>query len=301
MGFLKNLFAKQTCELCGKEVGALSRVKLADGTFMCSDCRKDTSAFINIQKYGIEDVKKHIEYMKKQNEFYESEFATLSDKEVVRCVKVGYAGIVFADKLGMFEIINANTKKKNYKELFRYDQIKDFEVYTKENTNTGENQKKYAETGIRIIMDSAGDVGNFAANTEERKRLHPYAMEFIIPISRNVDYPDGGMIKPHLNKIFGRPDESLVGSIKEKFTGTGREKAGYQAANDAVSAITAFAKGKITKDENDIKDAKDKMNTAVNSTMAFATENRTEFAKKADKAEKDFMGKTFRDFLYDED
>lgn len=291
MGFIKNLFSKQKCELCENEVGALSRVKLKDGTYICSDCRKNTSAFINIQKLTLDEVKKHIEYMKKQNDFYEEKFATLSDKEVVRCVRIGYAGIVFADSLGMFEIINGETKKKNYKELFRYDQIKDFEVYAKVNTTTGENQKKYAETGVKIIMDCAEDVGNFSASEEERKRLHPYAMEFILPIARNVDNKDGGMIKNHLNEIFGRPDETMFGSIKEKFTGTGREKAGYQAANDAVSALASFAKG-------DKEKAKEKLKDAASSGMAFLSENKTEYAKKADKAEKDFMGETFRDFLY---
>lgn len=300
MGFFSNLFSKQACQLCNKEVGALSRVKLSDGTYICSDCRKNTSAFINIQRCNLEEVKKHIEYMKKQNEFYEQKFATLSDKEVVRYVRMGYAGIVFADSLAMFEIINADTKKKNYKELFRYDQIKDFEVYANENNGTQENQKKYAETGVRIIMDSSADIGNFSANDEQRKRMHPYAMEFIIPIARNVDYKDGGMVKNHLNKIFGRPDETLFGSIKEKFTGTAHERAGYQAANDAVSAFTSFAKGKITGNEEDIENAKEKMNTAINSGMAFASENRTEYAKIADEAEIEFMGKTFRDFLYNE-
>lgn len=300
MGFFSNLFSKQTCELCNKEVGALSRVKLSDGNYICSDCRKNTSAFINIQKYTIDGVKKHIEYMKKQNEFYEQKFATLSDKEVVRYVRMGYAGIVFADDLGMFEIINAETKKKNYKELFRYDQIKDFEVYAKENNGTQENQKRYAETGVRIIMDSAADIGNFSANEEEKKRLHPYAMEFILPIARNVDHKDGGLVKNHLNKIFGRPDETVFGSIKEKFTGTGHEKAGYQAANDAVSALTSFAKGKITGNEQDMENAKEKMNTAINSGMAFVSENRTKYAQMADEAERNFMGKTFREFLYEE-
>ena len=291
MGIFSKLFSKETCALCDKEVGALSRVKLNDGTYICSDCRKDTSAFINIQKLSLDEVKKHIEYMKKQNEFYEENFATLSDKEVVRCVKMGYAGVVFADSLGMFEIINAETKKKNYKELFRYDQIKDFEVYAKNNTTSGENQKKYAETGVRIIMDSLADIGNFSASDEQKKHLHPYAMEFILPISRNVDYKDGGMIKNHLNKIFGRPDETVFGSIKEKFTGTGHEKAGYQAANDAVSALASFAKG--NKEE-----AKEKMKQAASSGMAFLSENKTEYAKIADKKEKEFMGETFRDFLY---
>lgn len=299
MGLFSNLFSKQTCELCEKEVGALSRVKLNDGTYICSDCRKNTSAFINIQKCTIDEVRKHIEYMKKQNEFYEQKFATLSDKEVVRCVRVGYAGIVFADSLAMFEIINADTKKKNYKELFRYDQIKDFEIYAKENSGTEENQKRYAETGVRIIMDSAADIGNFSANDEQKKRLHPYAMEFILPVARNVDYKDGGMIKNHLNKIFGRPDETLFGSIKEKFTGTAHERAGYQAANDAVNAFASFAKGKISGDEKEMENAKEKLNTAINSGMAYASENRTEYAKIADDAERSFMGKTFREFLYE--
>ena len=299
MGFFSNLFSKQKCELCGKEVGALSRVKLKDGTYTCSDCRKNTSAFINIQKCTIDEAKKHIEYMKKQNEFYEQKFATLPDNEVVRCVRIGYAGIVFADSLAMFEIINGDTKKKNYKELFRYDQIKDFEVYTELNNGTDQNQKKYAETGVKIIMDSAADIGNFSANDEQRKRLHPYAMEFKLPVERNTDHPNGGLIKNHLNKIFGRPDETLFGSIKEKFTGTAHERAGYQAANDAVSAIASFAKGKISGDEQDMEDAKNKMNQAINSGMAYASENRTEFAKIADSAEREFMGKTFREFLYE--
>ena len=291
MGIFSKLFSKEKCELCSNEVGALSRVKLKDGTYICSDCRKETSAFISLPKYTLDEVKKHIEYMKKQNEFYEEKFATLSDKEVVRCVKIGSAGIVFADSLGMFEIITGETKKKNYKELFRYDQIKDFEVYAKNNTNTSENQKKYAETGVRIIMDSLADIGNFSANDEQKKHLHPYAMEFILPVSRNVDYKDGGMIKNHLNKIFGRPDETVIGSIKEKFTGTGHEKAGYQAANDAVSALTSFVTG-------DKEKAKEKMKEAASSGMAFLSENKTEYAKIADKAEKDFMGETFRDFYY---
>lgn len=99
------------------------------------------------------------------------------------------------------------------------------------------------------------------------------------------------MIKNHLNKIFGRPDETVFGSIKEKFTGTGHQKAGYQAANDAVSALTSFVKG-------DKEKAKEKLKDAANSGMAFVSENKTEYAKIADKAEKEFMGETFRDFLY---
>lgn len=49
-----------------------------------------------------------------------------------------------------------------------------------------------------------------------------------------------------------------------------------------------------------MKEANAKMDKAINSGMAFVSGNKTEYAKKADAAEKKFMGKTFRDFLYEE-
>ena len=39
MGFLKNLFAKKDCEICGGEIGLLGNKKLVDG-----DCCKDCAA-----------------------------------------------------------------------------------------------------------------------------------------------------------------------------------------------------------------------------------------------------------------
>ena len=276
MGFFSNLISKQKCELCEKEVGALSRTKLSDGTYICSDCRKDTSAFIAVSRYTIDEIRKHIEYMKKQNEFYENVFSKLSDNELVKCIKIGYPSIIFADSIGMFEIINSDTKKKNYKELFRYDQIKDFEVYTKKNTATGDNQKKYSETGVKIIMDSAVDIANFAANDDEKRHLHPYAKEFILPISRNVDNKDGGMIEKHLNEIFGRPNG--------KFMGIESQKTNYQIANDVVNAITDKVMGK--------KDV------SINTTAKFIPENKIGYGNLADEAEKSYMKETFRDFLY---
>lgn len=64
-GFFSNLFSKQTCAFCGKEVGALSRKRLSDKNYICKECEKNCSAFLD-----------------------------------------------------------PKASKKNYKELFRYDQIK---------------------------------------------------------------------------------------------------------------------------------------------------------------------------------
>ena len=37
----------------------------------------------------------------------------------------------------MFEVITPKTEKKNFKELFRYDQIKDYEIYSSLNNQEG--------------------------------------------------------------------------------------------------------------------------------------------------------------------
>ena len=88
MGFFKDLVSKKGCELCQKEVGALSREKLKDGTFICSDCRKECSKFFSPTLYTLEDVKKHIEYMKLQDELYKKEFESLPADKKITTVKL---------------------------------------------------------------------------------------------------------------------------------------------------------------------------------------------------------------------
>ncbi len=298
MGFFQNLFSKQSCVLCEKEVGALSRVKLNDGAYLCNDCRKNTSAFINVQKLDTEQVKNHIEYMKLQNELYEKEFKPLQDSgKVQRFVHLGYYGLAFADDIGMFEVILPDASKKNYKELFRYDQIRDYELYGKENINREQGEKRYKEVGIKIKMNCSGDYTNVGASDEERKKMHPYAVEFLIPVEKNCDHLNGSLAKSHLNQIFGRPDDTLFGSIKESFTGTGHEKAGYQAASDAIGALGSLVKGKITGNEEEQANAMEKMKQAATSSMDYLSEGRTKYGRIADEAEIRALGKTFRDYL----
>ncbi len=298
MGFFSNIFSKQPCQLCGKEVGTLSRVKLKDKQYICSDCRKNTSAFFNPVQYDLEGVKKHIEYMQKQDELYKKEFETLPKEKINRIVYLGYYGIVFADELAMFEIITPETKKRNYKELFRYDQIKDFKPYGKENTTTGEGAKKYSETGLRIVMSCANSIDSASYSDEAKKQMHPYASEFILPVERNTNNLNAGMAKNHLNGIFGRPDETLFGSIKEKFTGTEQDRNKYDAVGNALGAFSDMVKGKATGNEADMDSAREKMELAMGSAAAFITENRSKYAKVSDEVEIRAIGETFKDLLY---
>ena len=141
------LFSKENCAFCNKTIGMFTKKAMNDKKYICKDCIKKCSAFIKIKNYDSEYIRNHIEYMKKQNELYEKEFKTLDNLHKI--IPLPFSGIVFADDIAMFEVIDSKTIGKNFKELFRYDQIRSFQLYTNKN-NSGEG-KKYSEVGVRIF------------------------------------------------------------------------------------------------------------------------------------------------------
>lgn len=200
MGFLSNIFSKQTCEICKAEVGALSRTKLKDGKFVCSECTKNCSKFFSPVLYDLEEFKKHLEYMKMQDELYKKEFETIPIEQKVGLMKVlPPEGITFADSIGMFEIKYSKNKDQKLKELFRYDEIMDFKTYAK-NTTEG-SQKKYSEVGIQIKMML--DAPSMDYHTKHY--VHRYVKEFTLPIERNTDnlIDNNNLIYKHLKQILG--------------------------------------------------------------------------------------------------
>lgn len=287
MGLFGKLFSKQPCAICGKEAGALSRVKLKDGNYVCSDCRRNVSGFYEPGRRTLEEVKKHIEYMEKMDQLYEKEFLTIEKGRRDRVVHLGFYGIEFADDIGMFEVISKETKRSNHKELFRYDQIDGFEPYGIE--NTGEDRKHYKETGVRLIMRCAEDIAQTGASAAEKARMHPYVTEIKIPIERDVDdIAHNGLIIGHLNFIFGGKSNTIFGAVKEKFVGTGRDRAGRTAQFEAMGALGSLLKG-------DVDGATKKAGAAMDAAMDFLTENRNKYGKLADEAEKRALGKTLRE------
>ena len=286
MGFLSNLFSKQTCAFCDKEVGALSRKKLHDGNYICKECEKNCSAFLDPSRFDIEYIKQHIEYMKKQDILYKKEFETLDKKQKERIVREGYYGVVFADDIAMFEVVDPKASKRNYKELFRYDQIKDYEIYTKPNNST-EGGKKYSEVGVKIKLNCQIGIDAAGMSDVEKRLSHPYVEELNILCERDTDDDTStNLIIGHLNKIFGRASGTVFGSIKESVVGTGHQRQGYKAGTDALKALGSMAKAKATGNEEDAKKAKEKMEQAVDSSFAFLSENRSEYTKIANDAEK---------------
>lgn len=287
MGFLSNLFSKQKCEFCGKEVGALNRKKLHDGTYICKECEKNCSAFIDPARFSSKELEQHMEYMKKQDILYKKEFETLDKKKKERFVHLGYDGLEFVDDIAMFEVISGKAKKKNYKELFRYDQIRDYEVYTIDNDTTGPDERRYSEVGIIIKLNSKIGMDAVGASEAEKEHAHPYVSELRIACARNTDdAKDGTWAIEHLNKIFGKASTTVLGSIKDSIIGTEHERQKIKAGADALKALGSMAKAKVTGNEEDDEKAKEKLDKAINSTADYLSENRSKYTKIANEVEK---------------
>ena len=232
-----------------------------------------------------------MEYMKKQDILYSKEFETIDKNQKERIVHEGYYGVCFADEIAMFEVIDPKASKKNYKELFRYDQIKDYEVYTVDNNSTEQGAKRYSEVGVKIKMNC--QIGPEAAGQSEveKKLSHPYVKELKILCERNTDSTSStSLIIGHLNKIFGRASGTVFGSIKESIVGTEHERQGYKARADALKAFGNMAKAKMSGSEEDAEKAKASLEQAVESGFAYASENRSRYTQVADSIEKRAWG-----------
>ena len=211
MGLFSKVFSKEACEICGKESGILSRTKLNDGKYICSDCMKNASAYFHAPRYNFEEFKKHLEYMERENELYEKAFATIPDERKDIQIRNFSQGIIFADDIAMFEIVNSKTKAKNKKELFRYDQIWDFKTYTKP-APEGSNYQ-FAEVGIKIKMLSEKDEDPQYVLASEgiKSHRHPYIIdELEIVCAKNTSKLEYGTVRAHLERILGLVLETKI-------------------------------------------------------------------------------------------
>ena len=278
------LFSKETCCFCGEKAGFLSRKKIKDKNYICKECEKNCSAYIEVSNFDKGFLEQHMEYMKKQDILYKKEVETLDKKSVERIVSC-FNGITFIDSIGMLEIISPKYNKKKVKELFRYDQILDFDYYTVPN-NSSEG-KKYAESGIEIVFRCPIDENGFTNNNNEGGNNHPYVSKVRIPFEKDTDDATcNSLAKEHLNKLFGRKSENVAGSIKESIFGTGQKRATVKAEIDSIKALGKLAKGAITKDGEAMQEAKDQMKDATVDMLNATFNYGARYTDIADEAEK---------------
>ena len=280
------LFSKEECCFCNQKVGMLSRKKMKDKKFICKDCEKNCSSFINFSKFDSEFIKDHFEYMKKQDMLYKKEFATIPEDEKISSI-YQFNGLVFADSIAMFEVITSKTEKQNYKELFRYDQIKDYDIYTVLNTQEG--GKKYSEVGVEINLYCKEGLSSVGMTEYEKEIAHPYVDKIKIYYGKNVDNDlCVATAIHHLDEIFMKEPrfKTLGRNIKEAFTGTATDKRNMQQGVDALKALGGLAKAKLSGDEDAIESAKANMKNNLEDIANSTTGNRAKYKEIADATEK---------------
>lgn len=286
------LFSKEECAFCGNKVGFFSRKKLINNEgYVCKECEKKCSALINVSHFTKAELKEHMEYMAKENKLYEEAFVPIDKKNKQRFICIS-TGIECADEIAMFRYVSPEADKKVFKELIRYDQIRDYEPYYKNNTSS--DGKKYAEVGLTIRLNCSrpkfGEAPG-SVNGVGNRSYHPYIHELQVPTARNVDAFSGFGLKEHLDKVFGvYEDTSVVGSIKSSFIGTNKERQQIKVASEGLAALGNLAKSKITGNEEDAAKAADSMATLKEDALDMATHNRSSLAKTANEVEDRILG-----------
>ena len=286
MGFFSNIFGKQECSFCGNQVSVLNRDALVNKEgYICKDCSKKCSESVNIGRFTKQQVEEHMKYMEKQNELYEKAFVPVENKQRFMCVETG---IEFADEIAMFRYVSPKANKKVYKELFRYDQIKSYEPYLVNNTNS--EGKKYSEVGVKIKLYCSFDPSE--KQFANSKNYHPYVEELKIPRHKNVDSFNNDPLIDYLDKLFGKyEDNSVLGGIKSSLIGTNKEREQMKVASEGLKAFGSLAKSKITGKEEDADKAKENAEKLKDDALDLATGNRATYTKIANSVEEKFLGK----------
>jgi len=272
--FFKKTFGKQTCAFCGQEVGMMKRDKIKNDEFICHDCRRTCSRYIQVYRMTKDELLGHMEYMKRQGKLVES----LRELRGYSIPSASRQGIIFYDEVGMFRIFDYSKDDRYAMEMIRYDQVAKYELYCIETepTEAGK-EKEFKEGGVKITL-----VGGQTDLSQMPKglRAHPYITEEItIQLDKNnMTYADN--IIQHFDTIFGVHDDTKGMFSFGPTTQQKREGAALKAMGSMFGAVIKAAKtGEVP------EDAEAKVADAMNKVDDAATTGLAKYTRLADEAE----------------
>ncbi|MBQ8833592.1 MAG: hypothetical protein IJ001_01535 [Oscillospiraceae bacterium] len=276
--WFKKTFGKQTCAFCGKEVGMMSRDKIKNDEFICSDCKRTCSRFLQVYRLTKDELLGHMEYMKRQGKLVES----MEGVKERRVPSAGRQGILFYDEAGMFRIYDVDKDHRYAMEMIRYDQVAKYEPYLDEaEPDEPGKEKIFGECGVKLTL-----VGGMDDLSQMPKglRAHPYITQEITICVNNREKDIGMMdvnhIIGHFNYIFGVNDDTKglfsFGPTKQQK----REGEALKAMTGMFgAAIKAARTGEVP------EDAAAKVADAMNKVDDAATSGLARYSRLADEAE----------------
>ena len=282
MGFadwFKRTFGKQPCAFCGNEVGMLKRTKIKNKEFICNDCGRTCSRYIQKYRYTKDELLGHMEYMKRQVSLFaqmEGQFTLVVPSATIK------QSIEFYDNHGMFRIRHRDGDDRFPKELIRYDQVASYERYLEESDPQEEGKpKEFGECGVDITL-----VGGQTDLTQLPKglRAHPYITETIRVCVNDRDRHTGELevnqIIHHFDVIFGVNDDTK-GLFNFGPTTQQRREGAAAAAMAGLfgAAVQAAKEGQVS------EEAKAQFEDAMNKANDAATMGLAKYTRLADEAE----------------
>lgn len=275
--WFKKTFGKQTCAFCGKEVGMMSRDKIKNDEFICSDCKRTCSRYIQVYRLTKDELLGHMEYMKRQGKLVES----MEGLKARRVPSAGRQGILFYDEAGMFRIYDVDKDHRYAMEMIRYDQVAKYEPYLDEaEPDEPGKEKVFGECGVKLtLVGGADDLSQMPKGL----RAHPYiTQEITVKVNdrdKHIGELDVNQIIGHFNSIFDKGDSKGLFSFgpteQQK-----REGAALKAMGGMFGAAIKAAKtGEVS------EDAAAMVADAMNKVDDAATSGLSKYTRLADEAE----------------
>lgn len=276
--FFKKRFGKQTCAFCGKEVGMLNRDKIKNDEFICSDCKRTCSRYVQVYRYTKDELLGHMEYMKRQGKLVES----MEGLKERRVPSAGRQGILFYDEAGMFRIYDVDKDHRYAMEMIRYDQVASYEPYLEEaEPDEPGKEKVFGECGVKLTLVGGMDD---LSKMPKGLRAHPYiTQEITVKVNdrdKHIGELDVNQIIGHFNHIFGVGDDTKGLFSFGPTTQQKREGAALKAMGSMFGAAIKAAKtGEVS------EDAAAKVADAMNKVDDAATSGLAKYSRLADEAE----------------
>lgn len=277
--WFKKKFGKHNCAFCNAEVGIMKRTKIKNEEYICNDCKRSCSRFIQVYRMTKDEILGHMEYMKNQQRLYDEIIGNPS-----RCVPgvPDEQGIEFYDECGMFRIRDRNYDGRYMKELFRYDQVAKYEPFCHESEPDEPGKPKvFDECGVIItLVGSQQDT----ADIPKGRRPHPYVTQELEVVinkrEKDIGQMDVNHIIAHFDYIFGVHDDqkglfSFGPTTQQKREGEALKAAGSMFA----AAIRAAKTGQVS--EEDAAKVTDAMNKVDDATTCGLSK----YTRLADEAE----------------
>lgn len=281
MGFFQNLFGKKTCALCGKECGLLKRDKIRNKEYLCSDCGNECSRYIRLSEYTLEEIRGHIEYMKKQERLYNEVYKPCPGKQLQPSTGMRYQGIEFCDELGMFRIVDKSDTYRGSKlhDIFRYDQVASYEPYIEKTTPSEQGEEPEIEECGMIIKLVGADGKN--ATVKPGTRPHPYVKrEIKVCFSKLEESRYLINACQHFDGIFGVHDNRTAlfsfGLSKEEKRNINAVKGAFDMF---VGAAQAAKEGQLS------EESMAKIESGANAIQDAQTGGLAVYTRRADEAE----------------